>query len=180
MMEAGILREGEPIELIDGLLVYKDRSAQGDDPMTIGKKHNLVIKLLAELDRELERLGCHMQTQGPVTLSSHDEPEPDALVLRGRPRAYAERLPTAEDAEAVIEVADSSLEADRGRKLELYARARSPQYLIVNLRDSVIEVHDTPVGNGYSRTTIVREGGRLSLRAGADRVLEVEAAQILP
>ena len=49
MMKAGILREGEPIELIDGLLVYKDRSTTGQDPMTIGEKHNLVIKLLARL-----------------------------------------------------------------------------------------------------------------------------------
>ena len=33
MIRSGILPEGEAIELIDGLLVYKDRAETGDDPM---------------------------------------------------------------------------------------------------------------------------------------------------
>ena len=53
MVEAGILREGEPIELVGGVLVHKDRSAAGDDPMTIGKRHNLVVQLLARLNADL-------------------------------------------------------------------------------------------------------------------------------
>lgn len=123
MVKAGILEEGAPIELIDGQLVYKDRSARGEDPMNIGKQHNLLIKLLAALDGALQARGCHMQTQGPIAPSSYDVPEPDGLVLGGRPRDYADRLPTAADALSVIEVSDSSLATDRRRKLELYAQA---------------------------------------------------------
>src|SRR5580704_12759015 len=126
MLEAGILRDGEPIELIDGVLVRKDRSDQGGDPLTIGKKHNLVVNLLVRLDRELAPLGCHMQSQGPICLPPRDEPEPDGVVLRGEPRAYSDRLPTARDATAVVEVADSSLPYDRTVKLALYARAGIP------------------------------------------------------
>lgn len=63
MLKAGILRDGEPIELIDGVLVYKDRSDHGADPITIGKRHNLAVKLLARLDPDLAALGCHMQIQ---------------------------------------------------------------------------------------------------------------------
>jgi hypothetical protein len=34
---------GAPIELIDGVLIHKDRSASGEDPMSIGKEHSLVV-----------------------------------------------------------------------------------------------------------------------------------------
>ena len=34
MIEQGILAEGSPIELIDGMLVLKDRSKRGEDVMT--------------------------------------------------------------------------------------------------------------------------------------------------
>ena len=46
MIAAAILPEGEPIELIDGLLVRKDRSAVGADPMTVGHAHSLVVTKL--------------------------------------------------------------------------------------------------------------------------------------
>jgi Uma2 family endonuclease len=181
MLESGMLREGSPIELIDGLLVGKDRSALGEDPMTIGEKHNLVVKLLARLDAELVAHGCHMQTQGPVNLSPHDAPEPDGLVVRGEPRDYTHRIPEAKDAMAVIEVADSSLEYDRSHKLALYARAGIAQYVIVNVRDGYNEVHETPSPEGrYASSAFVRAGASLPLRVGPDQRLDVEAERILP
>lgn len=182
MLRAGILQEGDPIELIDGLLIRKDRSAHGADPMTIGEKHNLVVKLLARLDPELTRHGCHMQTQGPLTLGLHDEPEPDGAVLRGDPRDYTNALPRGEDASCVIEVADSSLEVDRTRKLALYARAGVPQYVIVNLRDGCVEVHDTPVAERgcYAQTRVARAGERVALRTSDGSTLEIDAGRILP
>jgi hypothetical protein len=33
MIRSGILLEGAPVELIDGLLVWKDRSARGTGPL---------------------------------------------------------------------------------------------------------------------------------------------------
>lgn len=181
MIDAGILPEGEPLELIDGLLVYKDRSAAGDDPMTIGKRHNLVVKLLAQLDPELAARGCHMQTQGPLRLPPFDEPEPDGVVLVGGARAYADRLPTAEDAAAVIEVADASLEHDRTKKLALYASSAIAQYVIVNLREGTVEVYEAPIvaGSRYEERTVLRAGETLALRT-AGEPLPIDVARILP
>ena len=68
MIETGILREGAPIELMDGMLVYKDRSELGGDPMTIGGKHNYVMWLLGELNLPLRAYGCHMQCQGSLRI----------------------------------------------------------------------------------------------------------------
>jgi hypothetical protein len=93
MIEAGIVHEGAPIELIDGVLVYKDRSASGEDPISVGQEHSLVVSLLNELDVDLAQRGCHMRTQNPLSLPPHNEPEPDGAILQGRPRAYTDRVP---------------------------------------------------------------------------------------
>jgi hypothetical protein len=182
MLEAGILVEGAPIELIDGVLVYKDRSGYGEDPMTIGKKHNLGVKLLARLDPELSKLRCHMQTQGPVRVPPHDEPEPDGAVVRGDPREYTDRIPTAADVLAVIEVADSSLEYDRTTKLALYARAAIRQYVIVNLRHGCVELHERPSPDEarYEAMTVLRSGAKLVLRLDGVEQLELDVAHVLP
>ena len=182
MVEAGILREGEPIELVDGVLIHKNRSAAGDDPMTIGEQHNLVVKLLARLDAELAARGHHMQTQGPVTLTMHDEPEPDGAVLRGEPRDYADRLPNAGDTTSVIEVADSSLDYDRTRKLTLYASVGIAQYVIVNLRDECVEVYEQPVAGEarYGRAVVLHAADTLALRLGEGEFLKVDVSRILP
>jgi Uma2 family endonuclease len=181
MMRAGILAEGEPIELIEGQLVYKDRSRHGNDPMTVGERHALVVKLVAKLAAVVSQRNCHLQTQSPLSLPPHSEPEPDGAVIRGAERDYAERLPTASDAESVIEVADSSLQYDRTTKLAIYAGAAIPQYVIVNLRDELLEVHEDPdpAARSYRTTSVVRRGEMLPLRV-AEGVVAVQAEEILP
>ena len=44
MIRLGILPEGAPVELIDGLLVWKDRSARGGAPMPHDPRHALTLK----------------------------------------------------------------------------------------------------------------------------------------
>lgn len=183
MLEAGILADHEPIELIDGVLVYKDRSALGEDPMTVGRKHNLVVGLLIELNPDLSKFGCYVQAQGPLTLPPHNEPEPDGVILYGGgPRDYRDRLPGAADAAAVIEVADSSLAYDRGKKLSVYARAAIPQYVIVNLQESCIELYEDPAAaeGRYRRTTVIHAGETLVFQLGVHGALTVAAERLLP
>ena len=180
MLEAGILRDGEPFELIDGLLLYKDRAATDRDPMTIGERHNLVIKLLARLDPELAAFGMHMQTQGPLRLSERSEPEPDGAIVRGDPRDYSRRIPETADVTCVLEVADSSLEYDRTTKLDLYATAAIPQYVIINVREHRIEVHSLPEGARYTETHIVHPEGMVELFVGDGSTLSIPADRLLP
>lgn len=180
MLNAGILKDAAPLELIEGLLVYKDRSATGGDPTTIGERHNLVIKLLNELDAELRSQGMHVQTQGPLRISELSEPEPDAAIVRGAPRDYLEQLPAAADVASVIEVADSSLEDDRLTKAELYAKAGIPQYVIINVRDGEIEVHENPTRERYTSSRTVSSTGTLELRVSATASLSIPAARVLP
>jgi Uma2 family endonuclease len=73
-------------------------------------------------------------------------PEPDVAVIRGERRDYLERRPAAADIGLVVEVADTSLEQDRGLKKRVYAEARIVIYWIVNLIDRQIEVYTDPTG----------------------------------
>jgi hypothetical protein len=181
MIKAGIVHEGAAIELIDGVLVHKDRSASGEDPMSIGKDHRLVGSLLGELDADLAQRGCHMQTQNPLSLSPYDEPEPDGAILRGRPRAYTDRVPGAADVGSVIEVADSSLAYDRKTKLALYARAGIAQSMIVNLSGRCIELYEQPGPDGSYRQIVVRRAGEtVDLRLPDGERFELLADRILP
>jgi Uma2 family endonuclease len=181
MIKAGIVHEGASIELIDGMLVHKDRSATGEDPMSIGKGHRLVVGLLGQLDSDLAQFGCHMQTQNPLSLPPYDEPEPDAAILRGQLRAYTDREPGAADVGSVIEVADSSLAYDRKTKLALYARAGIPQYVIVNLAGRCIEVYEQPHPDGsYQQIVVRRAGETVALRLPDGERFEILADRILP
>lgn len=58
----------------------------------------------------------------------------------------------------VIEVADSSLDGDRGEKAQLYAEAEIPDYWIVNLIDCCVEVRRDPQG-GHCQTLTTHRAG---------------------
>jgi len=136
MIRAGILTEDDPVELLDGWLVSK---------MTKNPPHRVATYLLRRALEEVIPQGWHVDSQGAITLAT-SEPEPDAAVVRGEPRAYVDRHPGPKDVALVVEVADASLHRDRGFKRRLYARAAIPVYWIVNLVERVLEVYTDPTG----------------------------------
>jgi hypothetical protein len=144
MVRYGILKDGAPIELIDGLLVYKDRSARGEDLMTHNPAHALCVKRLMGLLSFVQSLGFHLQCQLPIALLPTRAPEPDVSIIRGVPEVYRGRHPGPNDVAAVFEVADSSLEYDRTIKQRLYASAGISIYWIANLIDDLVEVYERP------------------------------------
>ncbi len=86
--------------------------------------------------------GWLVRIQLPVSLDDESEPEPDLVVVPGRPGDYRESHP--ERPVLAIEVAESSLSFDREQKGSLYARAGVQDYWIVNLVDRVLEVYRDP------------------------------------
>lgn len=145
MMEAQIIQEGAPIELIHGLPVNKDRSATGADPKTHNPRHSLLVtRLLRLLDRWAEKIGHHVRCQIPLELSDVDCPEPDIALVAGPPERYSERHPGRADTFLVVEVADSSLGYDRTTKQRLYSVAGLPEFWIVNVRNNIMEVFQQP------------------------------------
>jgi len=181
MIETGILREGEPVELIEGMLVRKDRGPAGGDEMVHGPHHALVVAHLQRLAARIEALGCHVRSQLPVTLSDVDEPEPDLAIVKGAPGDFADRHPGPADVVAVIEVADSSVAFDRTTKQRLYSVAGIAAYWIVNIPEDRIEVLEDPrpEERRYARRLDVGRGGIARLPLTPDG-LDVAASEILP
>lgn len=182
MIDAGILLDGDPIELIDGLLVRKDRSASGENLMTHNPRHALLIKRLQRLLMlPCESAGWHVQIQLPVALSNFNAPEPDVAVVRGTEENYADRHPGPADLPLVIEVADSSLGFDRTTKQRLYATAGVPYYWIINLPKSQIEVFELPdaAAEKYARQTLYQLGQTISWMISPQQCLEIHVSDLL-
>jgi Uma2 family endonuclease len=151
--------EDERVELLKGVLVTMS-------PM--GPRH---LSITRRLNRFLMRaIGerADVQIQGPLALADDSEPEPDVALV---PRGYEDDLP--DRAYLVIEVADSSLEKDRGIKLSLYAAAGIPEYWIVNIAERCVEVHRQAQGGAYRETLVHRSGDTLTVAAFPDIQISV-------
>ena len=181
MIANGTILSGEPFELLDGQIVRKIRAACGENLMTVGIEHALIVKRLAKLANLFEPLGCHLISQQPITLAPRDEPEPDAALIRGTVEDYSERHPGPADILCVIEVADSSLSRDRGYKLQLYANAGVPMYVLVNLVDRAVEVYLQPVlGEGrFSEVVRPSQGESIAFRTGSGETVLMSVKQMI-
>lgn len=139
MISAGILTDGDPVELLEGVLVTK---------MPKNPPHSFVTQLIRDALARLLFAGWHINSQEPITLAD-SEPEPDAAVVRGHRRQYTSQHAKASDVALVVEVANSSLSRDRGIKKRIYASAGIPVFWIINLAQRKIEVYSEPSGADY-------------------------------
>lgn len=83
----------------------------------------------------------------------------------------------------VVEVADASPLRDRTDKARLYARARIPQYWIVNVVALCVEVHlrPDPEGPSYLERAVLTAEDSLTLRLpGSSATLTIPVAELLP
>jgi Uma2 family endonuclease len=163
----GIFTSEDPIELIDGEIITH-MSPQYSP-------HSTAVRLVTIALEKVFAEGYDVRPQLPLRLGAESLPEPDVVVVRGAPRDYLVGHPRA--AELVVEVADSSLSLDRGRKLRLYAREGVPEYWIVNLVDDGVEVHRGPAGEGYSETRTFRRGESIAV---GPRAQPLAVADLLP
>ncbi len=134
LVNLGGFQPGDRVELVGGQLVV--REPQGT-PDSTG------IRLVACALRAAFGPDWNVDQQLPVALDDESEPEPDVAVVPGGPRDYLTSHPGRPA--LLVEVAESSLAFDREHKGSLYARARVPEYWIVNLVDRVLEVYRDPV-----------------------------------
>jgi Uma2 family endonuclease len=140
MLEAGVLTPEDRVELIDGeiLTVAPQSSA-----------HATCVSLVQDAVRAAVGTNVHIRVQLPLALGTHSEPEPDVAVVAGSVRDYRDAHP--ESALLVVEVADTTLAYDRGVKGSLYGRAAVPEYWIIDLTESLVEVHCDPIANSQAR-----------------------------
>lgn len=168
MARAGILDEDDRVELIEGEIVR----------MTpIGSRHAACVDRLTRILSGFAGPDEIVRVQNPVRLGDLSEPEPDLALLKGRDDFYARRHPGPEDVLLIVEVAETSLEFDLGRKLPLYATSGVPEVWIVDLDGDRIEAHHGPAQEGYrerrirTRGETLQSAGLTELKVAVDEVL---------
>lgn len=147
-------REEHHVELLEGEIT----------PMSpINPGHSNAVRELLEwciLNAPIAEVS--IQGQDPIDIPELDSvPQPDLVwIRRGN---YRRKRPSAADVLLLIEVADSSLSQDRGRKARIYAEVGLADYWIVNLRDETIEVRRDPEGGAYRSLKTYHPGESIPL-----------------
>ena len=80
----------------------------------------------------------------------------------------------------MIEVADSSLEYDRGTKLPMYAAAGIPEAWLFNLIANRIERHTDPGPDGYQTVAVAAHGQTLPSTTLANLTFDADELLDLP
>jgi Uma2 family endonuclease len=147
-----------------------------------GSRHAATVSLVAEALRVAFGHGWYVMTQLPVALDAESEPEPDVAVVPGTAREYWDAHPSRPV--LVVEVADSSVTLDREYKSSLYARAGVPDYWIVNIIESILEVYQRPVPApgtpyGWSYAEVQRLGRDATLSPAAAPTSRIVVADLL-
>ena len=157
MVAAGVMEEDERVELIGGELV----------PMSPKGNHHEVLK--AALLRRWYRAapdGFGLVPETTFRLSEDTYLEPDVVIY---PRATGIPGLTADNVLLVVEIADSSLRYDIGRKAALYASFGIRELWVIDAVRRTTRVFREPAADGYREA---RDFGP------ADRVVPLVAPEV--
>src|SRR5665213_305477 len=140
LLAKGFFRNAR-VELIEGRII---KMAAQYEP------HVASVSLTAKAVERAFGDGFWVRRQNPLRFGSRSKPEPDAAVVAGNENDFI-NSGTPTTALLVIEVSDSSLNYDRGRKASLYARYGIADYWIVNVVDRQLEVYRDPIADPLHR-----------------------------
>jgi len=143
-----------------------------------GHLHAYGITVLSRYLMETYRRPYQVRIQLSFVTPGQSVPEPDGAVCT---ETDAARLPHPSHAELVVEVAASSVDADREKAAE-YAAAGVPEYWIINTESRRIEVYRRPVedraaplGFRYAAHRVLTADQEVSPAARPDAAIRVGA-----
>ena len=153
MGEARVFGEDDRVELVDGEIAA----------MTpIGSAHASVVNRLNRLFWQRVGEAAIIRVQDPIRLGERSEPQPDLALVRPRPDFYRAAHPAADAVLLLVEVAETSAEADRDAKVPLYARAGILEVWLVDLAAERIEVYRAPSPEGFRDVRALARGEALA------------------
>ena len=165
MGEAGLFGEDARMELLDGEVI---------EMPPIGSPHAGCVNVLNRL--LMTGLGHRavLAVQNPVLLDNRSEPQPDIAVLAPRADMYSKSHATPEEILLLIEVADTTLAFDRGRKASYYAGVGVGETWVVDLAGQQVLVMRQPASGGYRHIRNLPQGATLDIEAFEDVRLAVD------
>lgn len=153
MVEVGVLRDEDRVELVDGVLL---------DMSPPGATHSALVAWLTRhfatnAGQRESRVQDLLLVEGGFVI-------PDLMLLERPPR---DRHPST--ALLVVEVAVTTQRHDAAKAWR-YAGSRVEEYWIVDVTARRVRVHRGPVADGYERVAGYRNGDRIQAPAGIPAV----------
>lgn len=139
--ESGAFADYTKSELIDGEIYVMNAQHSW---------HARTKTLLAvEFNMALRALGSDLEAwnEASTRVSDYSLPETDVVLTRHRGRGVV----PLESVALLVEVSDSTLDIDLGRKLRIYAEAGVPEYWVIDLNGGRAMRMWEPSGSGYAQ-----------------------------
>jgi len=163
MAEAGVLAQGERVELIEGEVI---------DMAPISSRHAaLTNKLNSRLTQAVGERAI-VAVQQPIRLSQYSELQPDISLLKPRTDFYDASHPAPADILLLIEVSNSSIRYDREVKIPLYARHSIPEVWLIDVQAKEVICLSEPTADGYTSSIAIRSG-TLAIAALPDVIIDL-------
>lgn len=140
------------VELINGRIVQMNPQ---------GPAHADPLDYLAEWSFKQAGERFTIRIEKPIEIADFDSsPEPDiAWVDR---RRYAERHPQPPQVHLLIEASSSSIQFDSTEKLELYAKARIPEFWLIDINARRVIVFREPESGSYATREVFGVGQEIA------------------
>ncbi|MBI4641602.1 MAG: Uma2 family endonuclease [Candidatus Tectomicrobia bacterium] len=165
MYESGVFTEDDRVELIQGEIIIM---------AAIGSRHAGCVNRLNELSVTRLSGRAIVTVQNPIRLEPDSEPQPDVVWLRPRADYYSNAHPGPADILLVVEVADTTIDYDRGVKIPLYARSGILEVWLDDLTSDRVEAYWEPSSEGYRRQVSYQRHQQISPQAYPDLQFSID------
>lgn len=137
----GVFADYAKTELIDGDIYVMNAQYHPH----ARAKTRLAFAIMARL----KEIGSDLEAVVEVAIRLNDDsmPEPDIVLTNWKGRGPV----PVESVALVVEVSDTTLETDLGRKSDLYSAAGIPEYWVIDLNENRAVMHEHPDADGYHR-----------------------------
>jgi len=165
LVEGGLLGPDPRVELLNGEIVMMS---------PIGPWQGALVRRLTRFFIKNLPDSIECSAQLPIIVENHSEPEPDIALVRSRDDDYQQEHPSPVDAVLLVEVSQSSLRIDLGKKLHVYAAAGVSEYWVVDIEQKRVVVHREPFGQEYRSVESFSSGESIAPLAAPMCELELD------
>ena len=156
VLDAGIFPPDTYFELIRGEIIQMPRKTR-EHAGRVNKLTRLFTSTLGET------VIVSVQNEMIIAnLMPMSRPQPDVAILMPMPEFFGPFAPEPHEVLLLVEISDTTANYDRKTKAPLYAEAGILEYWILNIPESVLEVHTDPADGQYRRTEFLKPGQTVS------------------